>query len=176
MVYSIDSLYIWGGIDQNMNFIAELYRYEINTAIWTIEQISEINKKQATGYGLCAFEDSLYMINGYNSSTDRFYKEITRLNLETETRQWEIFYTFDIKMPQGAFGYICSENTVFIYNGLSEDGYRNELISINLIQSDPKITILSASMNVPTSRYGHAMEVYNDKLYIFGGVDSYGNE
>lgn len=176
MVYNKDNLYIWGGTDKNMKSIEELYRYDIHTATWTSEQISDINKKVVTGHGLCAYEDNLYMINGYNSSTELFYKEITRLNLDKNTKQSEIFYQFDIKMPQGAFGYVCSGSTVYIYNGLSEDGYRNDLISIDLMQSDPKITILSASMKVPTARYGHAMEVYNNKLYIFGGVDSYGNE
>ena len=73
--------------------------------------------------------------------------------------------------------WICMQsNKLYAYIGLSENGYINELVMIDLKDSEQKITVLSKSIDVPTSRYRHAMSVYDDKLYILGGACKKGNE
>jgi hypothetical protein len=51
------------------------------------------------------------------------------------------------------------------------DGYFNNLSILDLSQQDLEFKVFNQAMNVPTARKGHAMEAYDDKLYIFGGVD-----
>ena len=61
---------------------------------------------------------------------------------------------------------------MYLFGGSSVyDGYFNNLSILDLSQEDLKFEVLNKAMNVPTARRGHAMQAYDDKLYIFGGVD-----
>jgi hypothetical protein len=65
---------------------------------------------------------------------------------------------------------------VFVFGGETFGrGNYNSLSVLNLDHSKLEFQNLSDKLTVPTARRGHAMEVYNDKLYIFGGVDISGN-
>jgi hypothetical protein len=65
---------------------------------------------------------------------------------------------------------------VYLFGGSNKAGYSNNLSLLDLSEKDLEFQILSRRINVPTARKGHAMEAYDDKLYIFGGVDGDGNE
>jgi hypothetical protein len=70
------------------------------------------------------------------------------------------------------FGYDCVDNLVYLFGGGSNnDGYFNNLSIIDLSQNELKFQLFNTAIDVPTARRAHAVEAYNDKLYIFGGVD-----
>ncbi len=114
------------------------------------------------------------MIRGYDKEQENALDTTYRLNLKSETKKWESFNLGNFE-PQGAFGYVCDGHKVYIYGGLSNRGYTNQLVELNLEKPDDA-TILSNSMKIPTPRFGHGMIVYDEKLIILGGVDKDGNE
>ena len=167
LVYKDGSLYIWGSVDINRESVAELYRYDISTSTWSILEISGDKIQRLNSHGICAYEESLYVLYGYDTNTENFSNQVSRIDLSREDKGWENLYDLSIDMFPGAFGYVCNQNIVYVYSGLSATGYRNELVMIDLKESEQRISVLSKSMNVPTARYGHAMSVYNEKLYIW---------
>ena len=75
-----------------------------------------------------------------------------------------------------AFGYKCSGNTVYIFGGNSFAEFSNQLMKFEFITKTQAVRNFSRGMTVPTSRQGHAMEVFNDNLYILGGKNKEGND
>jgi N-acetylneuraminic acid mutarotase len=61
---------------------------------------------------------------------------------------------------------------LFQFGGGTTDGEFNNLYVLDLSFQHLEFENLSEHLKVPTARKGHDMETYNDKLYIFGGVDS----
>lgn len=62
-----------------------------------------------------------------------------------------------------------------MFGGDSWAGFYNSLVTLDLDNITSQFNILSRTMETPSPRRGHAMEAYNDELYIFGGVDRYGD-
>lgn len=176
MAFKDGSFYIWGSIGSNGELVKELYRYDIENKAWSVNEVSGEGPKYIGGSGMCTYKESLYIINGYDEVSELFTSMIYRVNLDVDDKEWELVGSTDKDAPKAAFGFICRENTVYLFAGQNSNGYTNGLITIDLDRPESYNRVLSSSVTVPTARYGHGMTVYDDKLYIFGGVDKYGNK
>jgi hypothetical protein len=140
-----------------------MYIYNLNTSSWT----SIIPKGESDFdiyfHNQCIYEGSLYLIKGidiYKIDLSNHRYEVQEISIPKEG------------MAELSSGYDCVENQVYIFGGDSvSNGFFNTLSIIDLSSQNLEFQILTNNMNVPTARRGHAMEAYNDKLYIFGGVD-----
>lgn len=155
----------------------EMYRYEISTGKWSIVEIPGERADPALGHGLCAYKDSLYVLFGFNPITSAHFEFINRLKVDdNEVQSWKAYEIGKNVMPLVAFGFVCSDNFIYLYGGLVKTRFTNELFRIDLSSPTLEWVSLSRKVNSPTARYAHAMEVYDDKLFILGGVDKNGNK
>jgi hypothetical protein len=150
-----------------------LHRFDLDTNQWS-EKLAYDDIKRRLAYGFCEYKDHLYMIRGYDKEQENSLDTTYRLNLKSETKKWESFNLGNFEHG-AAFGYVCDGHKVYIYGGLSNIGYTNQLVELNLEKADDA-NILSNSMKIPTPRFGHGMILYDEKLIILGGVDKDGNE
>jgi hypothetical protein len=72
-------------------------------------------------------------------------------------------------------GYLCKDNLIYILGGAYLQGNLNSLAVIDLNIRELRVSPLSKNHSIPIERGGHAMEVYNDELYLVGGKDTQGN-
>lgn len=167
-------MYIWES-NENETQKARLYRYTLNTQSWSIVNTSGLDTEFLQGYGMCIYEENLYLINGYRPRIGNFSNKIYTVNLESELKIWENIDISGSNIPAANSGYICDKDTLYMFGGVFNNGVLNQLLKISLSSSDNNIIELSKGMTVPTARYGHGMVAYDEKLYIFGGIDKEGN-
>jgi hypothetical protein len=165
---------MWGALDQTGNQLHNLYKYDIDSDEWSIVKTSSTDLTRRLAYGFCEYKDNLYIIRGYNQGNQDFSNSTYRINLKSDAKKWENFNVGNFE-SYGAFGYVCYNDKVYIYSGLSNIGYTNQLVELNL-ENSGEVTVLSEFMKIPIPRYGHGMIVYDEKLLILGGVDKDGNE
>jgi N-acetylneuraminic acid mutarotase len=162
-------------IDNGSNS-TKLYRYDLNSNSWAVVDISGPGLDYIQGNGQCVYKDILYSIQGYHTYSGKRLKEIYSVNLKDDKKVWEEIQFSQPYEDRAAFGYICKGSTVYIFGGYDGKENTNKLIKIQLSTYELNFNSLSESLTVPTARYGHAMEVYDEKLYILGGKDVKGND
>lgn len=173
IVYKDGKLYIWGTGGLVSMLISEMYVYDIEEQIWSTLDIKGTQENASLVYGFCAYENSLYVINGFDRQKVLGYKFINRLDLEI--LEWDKYDVKEDDMAYGAFGYVCDGSMVYLFGGFTSNVTFNNLWSIDLSAQALKWNLLGKRIKVPTARSGHAMQVYDDKLFILGGKDKYGN-
>lgn len=145
------------------------------TGIWTRIEPLGIRLNNVTDNSLCRYKDDLYSILGWDTTIEIPIYSIYKINLSSGTYQMEEISIAKEDMAEWSFGYDCKDSMMYLFGGGSLAGYYNTLAELDLSQSVLQFKIVSEPMNVPTARRGHAMEAYDDKLYLFGGIDKYGN-
>jgi hypothetical protein len=109
---------------------------------------------------------------GWDDNIEETSFFIYKIDLSYENYSAEQIPISNEGVAEWLFGYDCVNNRVYLFGGGSNaDGFFNSLSILDLSQSKLEFQLLNEDMNVPTARKGHAMEAYNDKIYIFGGVD-----
>jgi N-acetylneuraminic acid mutarotase len=167
---------MWQSLKNNYTSDPSLYKYDLDSSSWSIVMISGPSIEFLQLHGQCVYKESLYIIYGYQTYKDEFYSTLHRVDLESNNKVWEVIKIPSANTGSASFGLLCSRETIFLFGGASKKGPSNQLLKISLSASSVDIVELSKSMNVPKARYGHAMEVYDDKLYILGGMDISGND
>jgi hypothetical protein len=158
-----------------INYNDILYMYNLDKSTWTQKAISGKRKTNLTDYTQCLYKDTLYMIMGWDILEELPSSSIFKINLSNENYEAKEIPITNKDIAEWTLGYKCRDSFVYLFGGGSHmDGHFNSLSKLDLSQPELKFEILNTNMKVPTARQGHAMEVYNDKLYIFGGVDSNG--
>jgi N-acetylneuraminic acid mutarotase len=175
MVYKDGSLYIWGSVEDN-KYLSDMHKFEISSKTWSKVEVSNKAPIYTAGYGMCVYKEHAYVINGYDETAQKFENKINRINLDNHQKEWELFDTTDEYLPKAAFGFACNEDAVYLFAGQYIRGNYNILMKVSLEKSQSRSIVLSRPLTVPTARYGHAMTVYDEKLYILGGVGKDENE
>ncbi len=163
--YLEGKLYLLGARDENYELIEGIHVYDIDEKHWSFIDIKGSNYHFINS--VCAYEDSLYIYK---------FDSTLRLNLHSKELKLEVLDIDLYGSSQGNYGYVCNENLVYIFGGYDQDDSMNGVWSMDLALLELKFENLSKNMQVPTARSGHAMEVYNDKLYIVGGTDKHGQK
>ena len=159
--YYDGSLYLFYG--------TKLIKFELDSGIVSSIILSNARTGIADG-GLCIYGDYIYSIFGGDENA--CIKSIFRVNLKSGDPNIEEMPITDFE--GWTFGYKCRENMMYFYAGDSWDGFQNGIFSYDLGKFDNRITELSKYVNTPPARKGHNMEAFENKLYIFGGVNAAG--
>jgi hypothetical protein len=164
MSYYNGSLYIYA---RNL-----LYIYDLNSNEWTNRMPLGKEYTWLIDYAQCIYEGVLYLIMGWDDSINGASEKIFSIDLSNNSYGFEEIIISDKGIAEFTFGYDCKDNLVYLFGGSSVyNGYFNNISILDLSQKDFRFNLLNESINVPTARRGHAMEAYDDRLYIFGGVD-----
>lgn len=146
----------------------KLIKFDLSSRMVSHIDVSE-HVPDIWDYGLCVYGDYLYSAFGINRDA---YNHILRINLKSGE-----YIIEDMPISEGpgwAFGYTCKDNMMNFFAGNSYQGFKNYLWSYDLDKYDNRITNLSKNMNIAPARKGHSMEVFDNKLFIFGGVNAAG--
>jgi hypothetical protein len=156
------------------------YKFEIESKSWNRFDLSGIKVNPINSYGVCIYKDSLYSIFGWDVALSKDVSSIYKVDLSTGNYKVEEIEIDDTEIGNWSFGYACIDNMMYIFGGASMNEklteYYNSLVVYNLESPTIPMAKLSHNMKVPTPRRGHAMEVYNEELYILGGINSNGNK
>jgi N-acetylneuraminic acid mutarotase len=165
MDYYKGSLYFYSG--------EFLYIYSLKDNIWTSRMPLGKEYTMLIAYAQCVYNDALYLILGWDDNIGGASEKIYRIDLSSDKNEFEEIFISNEGIADYTFGYDCKDNLVYLFGGSSVDyGYFNNLSILDLSQQDLEFKVFNKAMNVPTARKGHAMQAYDDKLYIFGGVDA----
>ena len=149
-----------------------LYIYDLNANIWTSRMPLGKEYTILIDYAQCIYNDALYLIMGWDDNIFGASEKIYRIDLFNDRYDSQQISISNEGIADYTFGYDCKDNLVYLFGGDSDSGYFNNLSILDLSQQDLEFKVFNKAMNVPTARKGHAMEAYDDKLYIFGGVDA----
>jgi hypothetical protein len=149
-----------------------LIKFELASGIVSSLDISNAITDIYDG-GLCVYGDYIYSTFGVDDNGD-VIKAILRINLKSGDFLIEEMPITDFEGPGWTFGYSCRDNIMYFFAGDSSDGFKNYILSYDLGKFDNRLTKLSSYVNTPPARRGHIMEVFDNKLYIFGGVNGAG--
>jgi hypothetical protein len=165
MSYYKGSLYIYS--------IDLLYIYDLNANVWTSRKPLGKEYTILMDYAQCVYNDTLYLILGWDNYIPGSSEKIYRIDLSSDRNEFEEILVSKEGIAEYTFGYGCKNNLVYLFGGDSTyDGYSNNLSILDLSKQDLEFKVFNQAMNVPTARKGHAMQAYDDRLYIFGGVDA----
>jgi N-acetylneuraminic acid mutarotase len=175
MVYKEGKLYIWGADGMLQPARNDMFVYDIDSGFWKILE-TQGQIQSPLSYGFCEYNDSLFVINGYDRFTASQFEHVSRLNIKGDNKEWVRYDTMKPDMAAASFGYVCEGSMVYIFGGFNNQDAHNDLWKMDLSAEQLEWIQLGRNIQIPTARSGHAMEVYDDKLYILGGVDKYGNK
>lgn len=157
-----------------------LYKFEIESKTWNRFELSGKKLSPINSYGLCIYKDSLYSVFGWDIEVSKDESSIYKVDLKTGNYQVEEIEIDKDGIGSWSYGYDCNDNIMYMFGGASMNEilteYFNSLVVYDLDNPTAPITNLSPNMKLPTPRRGHAMEVYNDELYILGGINGSGNK
>jgi hypothetical protein len=124
----------------------------------------------------------MYVVLGYNHEDHKNLKTIWRIDLTVPVTWEELDYSeVDLNIFRSNFGHFSQKGTLYMFGGYTLSGFKNDLAVLNLGKhyiDEDKLAwkILSKDMNVPTPRLGHAMDIYDGNIYIFGGKGKEGKK
>jgi hypothetical protein len=149
-----------------------LYIYNLETNLWTQEKSFKDGNIDLSEYIQCVYNDNMYLILGWEEVSYASSNQVYKIDLSSERYELVKMSVLKEGIPGYAFGYDCDDNLVFQFAGDTiADGDFNNLSVLDLFLQDLEFENLSERLEVPTARKGHAMEAYDDKLYIFGGIN-----
>ena len=170
-----DKLYVFGGEDRNtrsllLNSISD-FSPEINS--WT-SGTSETNPPARRDHCAGAIDGKLYIFGGVGSNSQ--YRSDVWM-YDPAFTNWFFQDTQGTKPTARKLSASASFNDkMYIFGGQDTNGYRGDLWEYN--PSSTNWTLLKAEdppFNSPPARSGAQAFVHEDKMYIFGGENEYGN-
>src|SRR5690606_2677768 len=111
------------------------------------------------------FGDSLYVYGG-TSDADILYE------YSIPNNEWRIVYLKNGNPPKMCGHSADIYGTNMILFGVNDLQTTNELFKINLIEK--KWEKMNVTGSLPSPRFKHSSIIYNDFLYIFGGMSIFG--
>ncbi len=160
----------------------ELYRYELETKTWNVLSVSGEKPPALIGLMSYMYKDYLYLTAGFKIQEQSYLESIWRINVYNPVAWEKIEYKNSDPDISRAYASKYSQNvTLYMYGGYNISGLKNDLLVLKLGEhyiDEDKLAwkILSKDMNVPTPRLGHAMDIYDGNIYIFGGKGKEGKK
>lgn len=117
--------------------------------------------------------NEIYAFGGFDQYTDEVYNHVLRLNLDT--RQWNLVDNYG-DIPGVRMGHTATlwGDKVLIFGGENEHrAYLNDLIIFDIKTAhwhQPEI-----AGTIPRGRARHAATIFDDKLFIVGGLSGQDN-
>jgi hypothetical protein len=150
-----------------------IYIYNLESNLWTQSISSGMSNVVLEDYPQCIYEGSLYLVLGWDDVIKGGSNKIYKIDLSDKDFKGEQITIPYEGIAESLFGYSCKGNLLYLFGGNSDFyGYSNNLAILDLSRPELEFKILSKVLNIPSARKAHAMEAYNNKLYIFGGMDA----
>nr|CCA23939.1 conserved hypothetical protein [Albugo laibachii Nc14] len=166
-----DRMYLFGGYEgRNGSYFQDLYYYDFETQIWDQVKCSNPNvcPQERTDHSMVVYEDSLYLFGGCDKSTR--FDDLWRFDLSQ--KRWEQV-TMDGDIPVPCFGHTAivheSSHRLIVFGGWDGHNTLDTLYEFNFYTRH--WTLLESTESTPSHRYRHSVVVYDDEMYVFGGVD-----
>ena len=136
-------------------------------------------------FSLVAYNGFLYAIGGIDSTNAKqstIY--VAKLGANGEPQLWHptdankgnwVYWYQDTGLSnvRSNLSAVAYNNRLYVSGGLSSSGAVNTTQYAD-IRPNGTLGSWTASTNLPSARYGHDMQVYNDRLYVIGGTPSLG--
>ncbi len=144
--------------------------------VWIITRTTGIAQRNIISNSLVVYKDSFYSFYGWDFVDSTPIPEITKVNLSGDSYEARSIYVNTEEIAAWSHAFVIKDNLVYFFGGGSQEGYLNSLARLDLDKSNLSFEILSRVSDYPIARGGHGMEVYNDELYVFGGIGNNGNK
>jgi N-acetylneuraminic acid mutarotase len=167
-------IYIFGGYQDGSNkTFNDFYEFQLDTKIWRKLETSGVPSDRM-GHCSVIWNDKLYIFGGWRpdfsaSYLDEIFQFDFTQNLWTKVE-------FKTKLKQLNRCYHSGDiynNSLYIFGGWNGFYRLNELLLFAFELNSMK-RISSSSGNVPCGRSGHSSVIYDDYLYIYGGMNQEG--
>ena len=164
-------MYIFGGYDgRDGNYFNDLFYFNFETRGWhELPSRNGTRPEARTDHIMTLFDHSMYIFGGYDGHNR--YQNMYKYDLKKNTG-WELIAaTGDLPSPR--FGHSASVHVaskqLLLFGGWDGKETLNDLYSFSFTTKIwKKITTTGAS---PPHRYRHTSVVFNDSIFVFGGVD-----
>jgi N-acetylneuraminic acid mutarotase len=163
-----DSLYFFGGYTKkDGEYFNDLHIFNIGVQNWALVNTSGAPPSPRTDHTVCVFERYLYVFAGYDGK-NRF-NDLHQINLESA--EWHKMEPTG-QVPITRFGHTAVTNcdNMYIFGGWDGHDTLDDLYMYSFV-SNIWYEIRRTCGASPNQRYRHSCVVYENSLFIFGGVD-----
>ncbi|CCI47194.1 unnamed protein product [Albugo candida] len=166
-----DRMYLFGGYEgRNGSYYNDLFCYDFETKNWNELKLSETNvcPQERTDHSMVVYGGNLYIFGGCDKSTR--FDDLWRYDLAQ--KRWEqVSMSGDIPVPCFGHTAIVHENShrLVVFGGWDGHNTLDNLYEFNFKTQLWKM--LEAVGSIPPHRYRHSAVVFDDNMFVFGGVD-----
>lgn len=172
-------LYIHGGQSGKREALADLYALHLESFAWSRIALVEDQPEERAGHAAAKIQDRAFIFGG-SSPANAFMKDLWSFNFSSVDwnsgrviGQGWTSHPLRGQVPAGrkAHTMVSFEGKLYIFGGITEQGYVNDLYLINT--ADFKCYKVNAKGNAPSPRAYHAATVMdNGFMVLFGGLES----
>ena len=169
------TLYLYGGANFDANAHAHLYVFDTATRSWSISSLSGHWPPAKAYHGLSCAGGRVYLFGGQDT-TNVLQNDLHVLaNLGTNTMAWSMpTAAGNVPTARKSFSLSHANAKLYLFGGSGAAGEKlNDAYAYDT--STLSWSALATSGDTPTGREGHTASVLDEKLYIFGGADGFGN-
>lgn len=151
-----------------------LYKLDLKDLVWKILDVKSNQPRSVVDNLSFGYNSYMYVMQGVDQDNCKTKESIFRIKMEGNEVETVYMEEDNQVSSRSATGRCIVGSSVYIFGGSTCEGLLNELITVDLCniylaQDNLQFEILSRNMVMPEARMEHAMDIYNDQLYIFGG-------
>jgi len=157
-----NSMWIFGGVDNEGNELSDVYEFDFDRFTWQCVSTSK-SPSGRWGHSCLVYGDSMFIFGGRDKLKN--YNDIYEFHFNS--RSWSLVSVYGIKPPPRHYHRaILYGDHMHVLGGYQDDTILGDFYYFNF---ERKMWGLHGSHSIPP-RYGHSMVVYNNVCFIFGGV------
>lgn len=180
-----NSIIIWSGYPYkqdtfNPNTYLFYYKYNLDSESWSYPLPQGPPPPYRYLSGTCIYNNYLYIFYGYDPATMQDLDTISRVKLDESYQEWEDVRIdrsiLDYKyIPRDSFQGVLVESYYYIFSGWNLHKIQNDFIRIELGKQYENREIvrldrIHGEVIYPEGRIYASMQVFDNSLYVFGGL------
>jgi N-acetylneuraminic acid mutarotase len=164
-----NNLVLIGGYDDSLTGTNSVYSLNLTSMEWEVKEIRYNNLPSIHHHTVTKFNNKFFVVGGItpDGNSSKFYE------YDLATNEISIFNTIgDVHSP--VYGH-CSElifNKIFIYGGIRSN---NSVSSMYVLSPYTRTLERINPIVQPIARNAAASCVFNNRMYVFGGLDNSNN-
>ncbi|KDO24144.1 hypothetical protein SPRG_10571 [Saprolegnia parasitica CBS 223.65] len=165
-----NNMYIFGGYDgRDGNYFNDLFFFNFETRKWSeMPNLSIVKPESRTDHIMVLHASNIYIFGGYNGSS-RFNNMYRYELLEKRWRKMDATG----QIPSGRFGHSGAvheaSKRLVIFGGWDGRDTLDDLYEYHL--ETGVWAVMKTTGKSPPHRYRHTAVIYEDSMFVFGGVD-----
>jgi N-acetylneuraminic acid mutarotase len=174
-----DTFYVFEPVELTSHMM-KMLKLSLKDKVWERTDIDSFIENAVVDFNSITYDKYIYLMPGVDHEHSEDIQDAFRLKIE-ELRD-SVVRLEAAKMlknqyihARSSYAKLMVNEILYIFGGLAYEGLLNELVKVeicklNLANEALKFEILSKDIVMPAARREHAMEIYDEKLYIFGGA------